>query len=51
MELRTVVARLVTRFDISFAEGEDGRRLLEDTRDVFTLDLGELDLMFEERKG
>ena len=49
MELRGVVARIVTQFDISFAPGEDGSTLLTKTRDVFTLDLAPLNLVFTER--
>ena len=50
MELRTVTAALLDKFDISFAKGEDGRELLEETIDHFTLGLGGLWLKFEERK-
>ena len=46
MELRTVIARLVTKFDISLAPGEDGQRLMYETRDHFTVDPGGLDLIF-----
>jgi cytochrome P450 len=50
MELRSVVARTVTQFNIGFAPGEDGTNLLTKTRDVFTLDLAPLNLVFTERK-
>lgn len=75
MELRAVVARIVMRFDVGFAEGETGEKLLgrefgafgkgfdggdidgmeraekgQDTRDVFTLELGDLMMVFGERK-
>ena len=50
MELRNVIARTVTQFDIRFAPGEDGTGLLNKTRDVFTLDLAPLNLVFIERK-
>jgi len=46
MELRTVVAMLVTRFDVHFAPGEDGSALLENVQDVFTVCLNDLDLVF-----
>ena len=49
MELRSVAARTVMQFDISFAPGEDGSNLLNRTRDVFTLDLAPLNLVFTER--
>jgi cytochrome P450 len=51
MELRGVIARAVTQFDIGFAPGEDGTNLLTKTRDVFTLDLAPLNLVFTERKS
>ena len=50
MELRMVIATLITRFNIGFAPGENGRSLLEDSRDQFTLKLGDLFLIFEQRK-
>lgn len=42
MELRSVIARLVTEFDLAFADGEDGSNLVEDSRDHFTLSLADL---------
>lgn len=74
MELRAVVARIVTRFDVGFAEGEVGEKLTgsewgidgrgdgevggkgiglsgnQDTREVFTFELGDLMMVFRERK-
>ncbi|KAF7879414.1 hypothetical protein EAF04_000610 [Stromatinia cepivora] len=81
MELRAVVARIVMRFDVGFAEGEVGEKLVgrewgvdgrgdeggdeergegdargkgmsgdQYTRDVFTLELGDLMMVFGERK-
>jgi tryprostatin B 6-hydroxylase len=50
MELRGAVARMVTQFDVAFAPGEDGTALLTKTRDVFTLDLAPLYLVFTARK-
>lgn len=50
LELRMLTAQLVLRFDVEFAEGEDGKRLLEETRDHFTLGLGDLDLVLRKRK-
>jgi tryprostatin B 6-hydroxylase len=49
LSLRTVVARLVQHFDIKFADGETGEGLLRDTRDVFTLEIAPLYLMFTRR--
>lgn len=47
MELRTVITLLVLNFNVSFAPEEDGNRLFRDTKDIFTLELGELKLAFE----
>ena len=49
MELRTVVALLVSQFDISFAPGEDGTRLLTDSKDYFTISISDLYLVFTPR--
>ncbi|TKA73897.1 hypothetical protein B0A55_03788 [Friedmanniomyces simplex] len=46
LELRTVVAQIVLNFDVAFAPGEDGKRLLTQTKDHFTVTPGELDLVF-----
>ena len=45
-ELRTLTARLVKDFDVSFAKGEDGKRILTETLDHFTVDPGDLELVF-----
>jgi hypothetical protein len=47
MELRTVITLLVLNFNVSFASGEDGKKLFADTKDMFTLELGELKLVFK----
>ena len=49
MELRTVIANLVMRFDISLAPGENGCSLLEQTRDQFTTNSADLLLVFKVR--
>lgn len=46
-ELRTTTTKLVQRFEVSLAEGEDGSRLLWDSRDHFTMDPGSVDLVFK----
>lgn len=46
MELRTLTTELVLRYNVSLAPGEDGHRLLFNTLDHFTVDLGDLDLVF-----
>lgn len=49
MELRTVACLLVTRFDIRLAPNEDGSSLIEKSLDTFTLQMGDLNLVFQER--
>ncbi|KAL9595944.1 MAG: hypothetical protein Q9219_006135 [cf. Caloplaca sp. 3 TL-2023] len=48
-EIRSVVATLVSRFDISFALGENGSRVDNDTQDQFTANPGRLILAFRRR--
>lgn len=50
MSLRAVVSILVTELDVSFAAGEDGSFLIEDTKDIFTMALGDLNLVFTKRQ-
>ena len=47
MELRLVLARIIMRFDIDFAPNEDGKALLEDTKDYFTLGLADFLVEFK----
>lgn len=49
MEIRTIVSLLVTRFDVRLAPGEDGTTLMEHSKDTFTLRMGDLRLVFDER--
>ncbi|KAK7510511.1 putative cytochrome P450 [Phyllosticta citriasiana] len=51
MELRLVIAKLLMAFDIQFAPGETGDDLLNKTRDHFTVECGELHLVFKERSA
>jgi tryprostatin B 6-hydroxylase len=39
------------KYDVAFAPGEDGKRLLTQTRDHFTMTLGQLDLVFTPAKN
>ncbi|KAI0502885.1 cytochrome P450 monooxygenase-like protein [Xylaria bambusicola] len=48
-ELRVVISKAVLEFDISFAPGETGRALLEDSKDIFTMSLARLELRFTKR--
>lgn len=50
MELRTLTTRLIQKFDIKLAPGEDGYKLLYKTLDHFTVDLGDCNLIFTERQ-
>ena len=50
MEMKTVIAKMVARFDIRFAPGEDGKKLLEDSKDVFITELADLFLEFRGKK-
>lgn len=61
-----MVARAVMRFDMRFSEGEMGQKLMgrewvvsgegkgevrdQDSMDLFTMELGDLMVVFEERK-
>ncbi|KAK4622300.1 Cytochrome P450 monooxygenase [Fulvia fulva] len=49
MELRTLTTRLIQTFDIKLAPNEDGFRLLNKTKDHFTVDLGDVEIVFTPR--
>lgn len=49
MELRSVTANLLRQFDISFAPGEDGTTIEEDSVDCFTTNVGKLDVKLTPR--
>jgi hypothetical protein len=49
MELRLTIADLVNKFDISFAPGETGRALMEESKDWFTWGVADLRLAFGRR--
>lgn len=50
MEVRTVTAQILDRFDVSFGKDEDGSKVMADTIDHFTLGLAPLMIKFDERK-
>ncbi|KAL3420396.1 benzoate 4-monooxygenase cytochrome P450 [Phlyctema vagabunda] len=50
MEIRAVISRIVTHFDIEFAPGEDGLNLLNKTKDVFTMEMAPLMLAFTRKQ-
>ncbi|RYP19688.1 hypothetical protein DL765_003203 [Monosporascus sp. GIB2] len=47
LQLRTLVAEIVVRFNISFAPGRDGSEFIEHVRDRFTWGLAGLELCFK----
>lgn len=46
MELRTLTAQILLAYEVSFAPGEDGTRLLTKSRDHFVMGTAQLDLVF-----
>lgn len=50
MELRMVIARVALSFDIGFAEGEDGRRLDEETKETIALAVPSMMVQFTVRR-
>ena len=46
IEMRTLATQLLLAYDVALAPGEDGHKLLYETRDHFTLGLAELNLVF-----
>ena len=49
-ELRYVTALLASKYDVRFAPGEDGTRVVGDMVDQFTASPGQLELVFQKRK-
>lgn len=49
MELRLVLAKLISHFDARLADGEDGRKFLTETKDCFVSRLGDFKVIFSER--
>ena len=47
MELRKLTTRLVNEFEVGFAPNEDGKRIMNETVDHFTIAPGQLDLVFK----
>ena len=50
-EISYVVALLVSRYDITFAPGDDGTQVWKDMKDEFTAKPGRLDLVFHAREN
>ncbi|KAF2725012.1 putative cytochrome P450 [Polychaeton citri CBS 116435] len=51
MEIRTVTARILDKFNVALAPGEDGTELLTKSVDHFTVGLGDLWLCFTRRQN
>ena len=45
-----MIARLVMSFDIAFAPGEDGSKLLNESKDGFTMIVADMYLLLTPRK-
>ncbi|KAJ1323676.1 cytochrome P450 family 628 [Microdochium nivale] len=50
-ELRVPVAKMLLNFDVTLAPSETGRALLEESKDMFLLVNGKLNLVFTSRAG
>ena len=46
IEMRTLITQLLLEFDVAFAPGEDGKDLLQKSKDHFTTGLVPLNLVF-----
>jgi cytochrome P450 len=49
IELRVMVAKVFSRFDVRLADGEDGKKFLEETKDCHFAHLGDFKVVFTER--
>jgi cytochrome P450 len=49
MQMRTLIARIIMDYDVKFADGEDGSRLMHDSKDHFTMGLADMELVFAKR--
>ena len=49
IEMRIVLEKLFRRFEVRLAEGEDGRKFLEETRDCHVAHLGDYKVVFSPR--
>lgn len=51
IQLRSVVALLVSKFDVRFAPGEEGVAVWRDLRDQYNAHPGKLEMVFTPRAG
>ena len=49
MEMRSILANFIRSFEMSFAAGEDGSTIVEESQDVFTTNVGKLDVKLTPR--
>lgn len=49
MEVRNVTAHIVRRYNVVFAPGQSSKAFLDGKKDAFTLSLGPLELVFDDR--
>ncbi|KAK3380816.1 cytochrome P450 [Podospora didyma] len=50
VEMRNLIVKILTRFDVAFAPGEDGEWFMEGAKDHFIIEVPSLKLVFKERK-
>ncbi|KAM7212208.1 cytochrome P450 [Rhypophila decipiens] len=51
VEIRNFIVKVLSRFDVEFAEGENGEAFMEGAKDHFIIEVPQLSLVFKERKG
>ncbi|KAK3317325.1 cytochrome P450 [Cercophora scortea] len=50
VEMRNLIVKVLTRFDVALAPGEDGKEFMEGAKDHFIIEVSALQLVFTERK-
>ncbi|KAK4155412.1 cytochrome P450 [Chaetomidium leptoderma] len=50
VEMRNLIVKVLTRFDVEFAPAEDGQAFMEGAKDHFIIEIPALRLVFKERK-
>jgi cytochrome P450 len=50
MEIQYAISSLVSKYDVRFAPGETGKRVVDDMVDQFTAAPGQLQLVFDRRR-
>lgn len=49
IQLAVLTSQIITQFDVKFAPGEDGSRLVNESKDLAMLHAAKLELVFTER--